>query len=247
MTPQQAVESTSPKTSVARVVGVFASPRETFADIGARPSWIVPILLMMIMSLGSVFLMGQRIGWDRIVRQSLEKSSSAQNMSAEQMQQMVANGSKFAGGFAYVGGTAGPPVVCAIIAGVLMLTMGLFGGKFSFKQAFAIVAHASLVGIIGGLIMITVMMAKPPEDFDIQHPTVFNAGAFLNPETTGKALMSIASSIDLFTIWTMVLLAIGFSAAASKRTFTTGKAFTAVVLPFVLWVCIKAGWAAMFG
>jgi hypothetical protein len=229
------------------VIGVFTSPRETFQDIGQRPGWIVPMLIVLLVSLTANVLIGQRVGWERIVRQSIEKSSSTQNLSAEQVQQAVDRGTKFASYGSFGAILIGVPLVTALMAAVLMGSVSLFGGKSTFKQAFSVCAHAGLVGVIGALFMIIVLYAKPPDEFDVQRPTAFNVGAFLNPETTGKALMSIATSIDAFTIWTIVLLAIGFSAISGKKSFTTGKAFTAVVLPFVLWVCIKAGWAAMFG
>jgi hypothetical protein len=46
--------------------------------------------------------------------------------------------------------------------------------------------------------------------------------------------MSLAGSLDLFTIWAIILLAIGFSVAARKLSFT--KSLTAIATPWLIWV-----------
>jgi hypothetical protein len=70
---------------------------------------------------------------------------------------------------------------------------------------------------------------------------MFNVGAYLDPESPA-ALRALGSSIDLFSLWIIVLLAIGVSSAARKMRF--GKAFMAIALPWALWVCAKTGLAA---
>jgi hypothetical protein len=42
---------------------------------------------------------------------------------------------------------------------------------------------------------------------------------------------SLCGSLDLFTIWSIVLLAIGFSVAARKLSFT--KVLTAIAIPWL--------------
>jgi hypothetical protein len=49
-----------------------------------------------------------------------------------------------------------------------------------------------------------------------------------------KWLMSLATSLDLFTIWALVLLAIGFSTAARKLSFS--KALITIAIPWLIWV-----------
>jgi hypothetical protein len=49
-----------------------------------------------------------------------------------------------------------------------------------------------------------------------------------------KWLMSLAGSLDLFTIWTIVLMAIGFSVAAKKLSFS--KALITIAIPWLIWV-----------
>jgi Na+/phosphate symporter len=55
----------------------------------------------------------------------------------------------------------------------------------------------------------------------------------------------LASSINLFTIWTILLLALGFSVAGRRVSY--GKALILVVLPWLLYVLVRVAYAAAFG
>ena len=68
------------------------------------------------------------------------------------------------------------------------------------KQVFAILCYASLPGVIMALLAIAVMFMKPPDDFNLQNPLVFNPGAFMDQATTSKFVYSLASAFDLFTL-----------------------------------------------
>ena len=70
-----------------------------------------------------------------------------------------------------------------------------------------------------------VLFLKDPEEFNLQNPLMFNVGAYLSPDSPA-ALRALGSSIDLFSLWIIVLLAIGVSSAARKMSF--GKALTAI-------------------
>ncbi len=233
------------KSALARVIGVFTSPSETFADIGARPTWLVPLVIALVFQLGLIALAGQHITWQTIMTQQMEKSPQLQNLPADQKRDAIDRAVKW-GSYGYYGVVVvAVPVATLVIAGVLLLSLSMFGGRFNFKQSFGIVAHASLIGVIASILSAIVMFAKPPEDFDMQNPLAFNLGAFLPVEGTSKWLLSLASSVDLFSFWSIGLLATGYAAASGKLKFI--KALFAVVLPWALYVLIKVGWAAFRG
>jgi hypothetical protein len=55
----------------------------------------------------------------------------------------------------------------------------------------------------------------------------------------------VASSLDLFVIWTILLMATGLKAAAGKKLTFTG-ALVAVVVPWLVVVLGKAAMAGVF-
>jgi hypothetical protein len=223
-----------------RITGVFFDPKKTFEDIAKRPTWIVPVVLIMIAALAVSMTMSQRIGWERIVRHGMEASSRAQQMTPEQREQGVAMGVKIASIMGYVG-ILFVPVVYAIMAGVLLLMAWILSAGVRFKQVFAVVCYASLTGLISSVLTIVVLYLKNPDEINVQNALAFNPGAFMDPDKS-KFLYSLATSLDLFSFWTILLMAVGIKAAAGKKLSFGGAVF-AVVLPWAVYVLGKSAWA----
>jgi len=198
----------------------------------------------MLLAFGYLYSVGHQIGWERVARQQLESNPRFLETPAEQREQGVQITMKILTVVSYVS-----PVVVVIftliMAGVLMLVFNaMLGARLRFVQVFAVVAYAGLARAIESILSIVMVYVKNPDQFDFQHPLAFNLGAFL-PEGSSKALLALASSIDLFTIWSIALLAIGLSKAAGKMTF--GKALAGVAIPWGLLVMIGVIIAAIRG
>src|SRR5438309_893712 len=85
----------------ARITGVLFEPGKTFADIGRKPSWFVPLLLIILAGLAFYMACGQRIGWERIFRQQIATNARLQQqldqLPADQRESRIALQGKFAG------------------------------------------------------------------------------------------------------------------------------------------------------
>ncbi len=244
MTPQTTLPS--PMSEPARIAGVFLEPAKAFDDIVARPQrWWVPIIVVILFALAFTYTYSQRVGWSRMMQQQMETNKQLQNLPPEQKEQAMERGAKIAGVMAYVGPAVGIPLVALIVGGILMLVMtSMMGAQVTFKQSLAIVSYAFLTGLVTTVLSIIVMYVKSPEDFDIQHPLAFNGGAFV-PSGSPAWLMALASSIDIFTFWTMALMAVGY--AATTRKLKWSKAFTGILMAWAVWVAVKVCWSAFRG
>jgi len=233
-------------TEVQRLTGVFHSPAAVFADIARHGRWIIPLLIKTVCSLAIVTAIQSRISVADMVTKIIESNERMQQLPAEQRDAVIAQQMKFIPIGMYAGAIFGSAVVLFVAAGVLLLVFNmLMDGKLKYKNVLNIYSYAMLPpGIVSVLVMLMVLYLKPPNEFDIQNPLAFNAGAFL-PAAASAWMKALLGSIDLFTLWTMILLAIGFSRSISKMT--VGKAFGAIVIPWLVWVLLKTGWAAMFG
>jgi hypothetical protein len=229
-----------------RLAGVFFEPSKTFADIARRPSWIVPLLLMIVASMGLTALYGQHVGWDRLIRQKIEATSRGQQLPPEQKEQIIATQTRLAPVFGYAGALIAVPLTFLLMAAVLTgLVAGVMSAPVKFKQVFSVVVFAGLPNIVSMLLATVVMFLKNPADFDLQNPLMFNIGAWMDPEHSSKFLYSVATSIDLFPFWVMLLMATGLKAAAGKK-LSLGGALFVVVLPWAVYVLAKSGIAAAF-
>jgi hypothetical protein len=229
-----------------RLTGVFFEPAKTFEDIAARPNFWAPLILIMVVALVYMALYGQHVGWERMIRHQTEMSSRAAQLSPEQRETQIQMGAKFAPIFGYVGVLVGVPLVTLIWSAVLLgIVKGMMSAQMRLKQVFAILCYAAMPGLIMMLLAIAVMFMKSPDDFNLQNPLVFNPGAFLDQATTSKFLYSLASAIDLFTLWKLVLIGIGLKVAGG-RALSMGGAMTAVFLPWAIWTLCAAGLAGIF-
>jgi hypothetical protein len=249
MTPED-VQNVAPEpagmNAFSRLTGVIFEPKKTFDDIARRPTFLVPMVLVIVFAIGFIALFSQRVGWERMIREQTESSSRAQQMTAEQKEQSIAMGVKFAPIFGYVGTIVGVPVADLAVAGILLgIAAGMMSAPIKFKQVFAVVCWSYVPTLISTVLAIVVMFLKNPEDFNLKNPLVFNPGAFLEPDMPSKFIYSLATSLDLFVLWIILLMATGLKAAGGKR-FSFGSALTAVVLPWGVYVLGKSAVAAIF-
>jgi hypothetical protein len=219
----------------ARLFGVFYEPGKVFADVAEKPRWgIAPILVSILVGLALVYAISSHIGWETTIRQTLSNNPRMADLPAEQREKAIATGTKIASIGGWIGAILGAPFSVLIIAGVLTgLFNGLLGTELKFAKMFAITAYALVVRALLAALLILLAYLKPPEEFNIQ-VSPFSPAAYMNRLENPKWLMSLAGSLDLFTIWSVILLAIGFSVAARKLSFA--KSLTAIAIPWLLWV-----------
>ena len=231
---------------ISRLTGVFFEPRKTFEDIAQRPGWLVPLVLIMVAALSVTVVFSQHIGWERFFRQQMETNTRMAQMTAEQRDQVLSMQMKFA----TVGGAAtiviGLPIYYLIASAILLgIVAGIMSAPLKFKQVFAVMCYASLTGVVSAILTLVVMFLKNPDQFNLQNPLAFNPAAFMDPTTTSKFLYSLGTSIDLFSFWTIFLIATGLKAAAGKK-LSFGGALFSVILPWAVYVLGKSAIAGAF-
>jgi hypothetical protein len=230
---------------LSRIAGVFFEPAKTFEDVARRPSFVAPLLLVIVASLLFTGLYSQHVGWERMIRHQIETSPRAAQQTPEQRDQGIQMGTKIAPIFGYGISLVGVPVGTLICAAVLLVMVKIMSAPVSFKQVFAVMCYSAMPGLIYIALSIVVMFLKNPDDFDIKNPLAFNPGALMDPATSSKFLYSLATSLDLFSAWKIVLIAVGLKAAAGKTLSFTG-ALVAVLIPWGIWVLGSASLAGVF-
>ena len=225
----------------ARLAGVFFSPGKAFADIARRPRWWIPVILSAILSTIYLNAFTQLVGWESVIRPAIERNPNTQNMPAQQREQLIRT---TAGLYKYLGyGSILISLFSVFIIAVILMFLfdTMMSAGVGLKRMMAIVAYAFLPMMIYTALSMVVLYLKDPDEFNLQNPLMFNVGAYLSTDAPA-ALRSLGSSIDLFSLWVVVLLAIGISAAAHKISF--GKALAGVALPWALYVCLKVAASA---
>jgi len=243
--PMPVAEPQASISPLGRIVGVFFSPKATFEDIARKPSWILPVLISTILGIGSTVVLNQRVNWREYIAQQIEKSPRAAQLSAEQKQQQSEISAKVTVYVVYGVGVLGGVLFAVVVGAVMMLAYNLLAGAgATFSQSMAIAAHTLLVGIVSTPIFLIVLLLRAPGTVDPDNPVATNLAAFL-PEESAKWLVTLCKSLDIFTIWMLVLIAIGF-AAVNPRKLKGSKPY---VVAFSVWgalVVVKVLWAFIF-
>ena len=235
-----------PLTEVERVVDTFVAPSKTFTDIKRNASWWVPWLLMSVIGIAMVFVVDKKLGmetaYENQLRLSPKQMDKIEQLPPDQKATQMRIGTAFTRYISY-GWPLMTILVAAIMAGVLMATFNFgFSAQVKFGQAMAVTMYAFLPGIIKALIAIGVVSAGAAEGFTFQNPVASNLGALVDPSSSAF-LHSILTSIDIFTIWTLILTGIGYSCITRVKR---GTCMGVVFGWWVVVVLVGAGSAALF-
>lgn len=228
-----------------RVFGVFFSPKATFEDIVRKPDWLVPVALLTVLSIAACFAINQRMNWREYVIHQIEKSPRGADMPANQKEQQAEAGAKFAPIMTYFFGTIGP--IVAILLTALVMWGGYYllaGVSTTFETAFAVTAHAFMTGLVSTPLFILILYLKDFGTIDLDNPMASNLAVVL-PNDASKWLVTLCKQFDIFAIWILILLAIGFTAVNPKK-LKGGKSFTIVVGVFAVYVVVRVGYAFIF-
>lgn len=227
---------------IGRIIGVLFSPKATFEDIARKPSWLLPVVISTILGIASTVVLNQHMNWREYVLQQIDKSPRAAQLTAEQKQQQADMSAKITSNIVYGAGVVGSVAFALVVGAVMMLAYNLFAGAgATFAQSFGIAAHTLVTGIISAPIFMLVVFLRPPGTLDPENAVATNLAAIL-PDESAKWLVTLCKSIDIFTIWTLILLAIGFAAVNPKKL----KGATPYVIAFSVWgavVVVKVLWA----
>ena len=210
---------------------IFFSPFATLSSLSRRPRWFFPLLLAGIYSTVVSYYVFAQLGFIRLVARSVQANSSLdpdtvmQNALAHKTQIIVIQSlSAFLGAFA----------TALLIALVLWLLVVLAGGDAVFKNIMALVAHVTLFSTVirETMLAITITVTSDPDTFNFNNPLATNVAFFVH--SSSRFTARILSSLDIITIATVVLLAVGLSKVSQRLSPTA--AWLVVIVPWALYV-----------
>jgi hypothetical protein len=214
-----------------RITGVWFSPGETFAEIGRAKGFfgtiMAPILALIIFgaTFGAVGI--NRIGLDNLkraaerqVQQLVDRGWIPQERAAEILAQqnvslpVAATWQAITWGLIYV-------IFALIIAGIFKLISAIMGWENRFKYLLSVTLYTSIaVGIVFYLIGFILLFIKSPDEIRLETLIGSNLGAVLSAVLEEGAMSGfvkgLAMSVDVFAIWKIILLSIGFATVSRK-------------------------------
>jgi Yip1 domain len=237
----------SPLSEGQRLLDTFIAPSKTFTDLRRNASWWAPFLISAIVSLMFVYVVDQKVGFRKVSENQLQtqpkQAERIESLPADQREKAMQRTVTVTKAISF-----GYPLMIllwlAIVAGVLLATLKFgLSADVKFKTLFALVMYASLPGIFKALLaMLSLLAGVSSDSFTFQNPVATNPGYFIDP-VASPALYRLLTAFDVFTIWTLVLTAIGITCISKVKT---GTAFAVVFGWFLVVTLVGVGAAAAF-
>jgi len=203
----------APKSLVARFVGVVFSPQETFRSIVAHPKWLgMLVVIILLMTVGMFAFLTSEVGRAAFLDQLSSGGPFGQPPSDEQFRQIEQMANVMV--YTTIGGQVVViPIWYVIMAGVLYAVFNAgMGGTATFKQLITVVVHSGVVGVVGQLFVLPLNYVRGTMT------SATNLGALLPMLPEGSFVAYLFAAIDVFMIWSVVVLAIGLAVLYRRRT-----------------------------
>jgi hypothetical protein len=233
---------------VQRLVGAYVSPQETYEDINRKGSWLGIFLIIAVLAAALGYLPQRLMGPEAYMRKALAMNPMTKNMSEEQIKQILDRPQNaFQKYSSIIFAPVAVLVAYIVSAAALLLIFVLMGGGLTFKKSLTFTIWGMAPpGLVGSLLAILFLFVKDPESLEVDPSAnvVSNLGALVSAKEHG-VLHSLLASIDLFSFWTIFLLALGFSVASNGK-LSKGKAAAGVTVAWGIYVLGKVGFSAIF-
>jgi hypothetical protein len=118
--------------------------------------------------------------------------------------------------------------VQAVLAPVVYITLGLLfwqvlrrsgAPRLSFSSAMAVLVHGFLPWLVAYLLSVPVVLTRDSvRPSGLRSELLPSHLGVLAPESIPPAARAVLESVDIFSLWTMALLVIGYSVVAHLRT-----------------------------
>ncbi len=198
----------------ARVIGVLTSPRETFERVAADPHWLGVLALSVgfVAATGALLVSADFAQRESLAQQVAVMEGFGVNVTDEMYAEIEA-GIETAPYFGFASILISVPLICVLLAGLLFgVGHGILGAAGSFRQVFAVVAHAGVVFMAQSAFVVPLNFAIE----SIEPPSTL--AAFTPMLEEGAFAYNLLSAIDLFHVWWVMILAIGLAVLWKRPT-----------------------------
>ncbi|MFY9661232.1 MAG: YIP1 family protein [Terriglobales bacterium] len=235
----------APLSEAQRLVDTFIAPSKTFTDFRRNASWWAPFLIIAVVSLSFIYVVDQKVGFRKVVENQIElqpkRAAQLESLPADQREKNMALQVTITKIISYFV-PAIALILYALFAGILFLTLK-FGtsADIKYKHLFALIVYTRLPELLRALLATLSLLAGVSGDgFNIENPVATNPGYFIGPDGSA-VLRALLTPLDVITLWTLVLTAIGITCISKTKR---GTAFAVVFGWYVLVLLVRVALAA---
>jgi hypothetical protein len=223
--------------AIQRIIGVFFSPGDTFAQVDRKPNWLVPLLLLTVATFAFVYLtLSISLPEQLAMQQEKMEEAGAPSAQIDKTMEMMEKFGKIGG---LVGAVVGP-CIGILIASLWLWFVGnvLLSGQAPYMKVVSMYTYASMISVLDMIVKLPLILMKGSSQIQL------NGTVFLSEDQSQTLMYHVLQSLDVFAIWRYAILAIGFAAIYK---FSLKKAGWTMAVLFLLSMGIAVTWKQLFG
>lgn len=225
-----------PMGGTSKIINTFFEPKKVFENLKIKPTWLIPFLIVTLLGIGSFYYT-----FPFIMAQQVERIQENEKIPEEQKELIIEKLTEKDHPPLWQLALApiGTLVSLVIVAAVLFFVFNvLLGGDSAFRRIFSVYCYSSLIAIPAMIVKFPLIMMK--ENLNVQT----SLALILSVNDKDTFLYSVLSGFDIFSFWQVILVSMGLGV---MYKYTTKKAFTAVLILWLIWILAKSGLSTLFG
>ena len=235
--------------ALGRLVSVFHAPGRTFAELARSPTIAAALIATALAGAFQATAVSRATDLDALARHAFEQQMESmpgtftRNMSEADQREMFESTQgalRLTRNFAPVLGAVGALIAPLAAAAVFLLVFGLLGAQGSYRVILATVVHAGWPAVATSSLLtgLVAWVSYPLTPERAEAPLRANLAAVVSG--LDGAVRAVASRMDLFLAWEIVLTGIGFAIVLGV---TRRRSFTVVVSLWALVTAVVVGMA----
>lgn len=221
-----------------RIIYTFVSPSQTFADIRTNASWWMPWLIVSLFALLFGVTLNKTFNYEALIRSQIAHSKIAAEFPkmTKAQQDYIINLRTTAGHIAAYIVPISSFVKGLVVAGFFLgVFKFLFKASIPFSRSVAVVFYSMLPSVVTHLLsFIELLRTHGSSSFNLRNPVPTNPAYFMDLGSSSSFSYGIAASLDVITIWTLLLIGIGFAINSENKITKTKGIVVVVSIYFIL-------------
>jgi hypothetical protein len=217
--------------SIGLLLKVLWSPGETMFLLSKNPRVLAPMLFLSLSSLVTAVAVATKAKFGEMYMNVLAQTPRAAQMPEEAKAQLerLMSLPVMQGIFIAIAGLA-PLLVVVIMALIYFGLFSMIGREGDFKAFLSITAFAYVPWIFNSLAAVVRAFMVAPSSLMLDELGSLSAAAFVDRGVASPRLFALANSIDVISIWTVLLLAIGYGFVVRKSVSKTTRVAATVAM-----------------
>jgi hypothetical protein len=226
---------------MSHLINIFLEPGKVFAELKEKPTFLLPMALMIVLSAVMVLMYFNKVDGDWFSDHQLAMSGKEMSaMEIEQAKKMMPS-APIMGVFGAVFGSIVITLIMLVMAFYYWLAGRISSVPVSFKHGLSLVSWSGVPSLLGLVVAIVGVVMMEPQT-GLESLALTRIDPLLVQLPFDHAWSSFAKNVDLLSLWSIFLSALGWHIWGKT---SWAQAIAVAATPYVLIFGGMAAWAMM--